>query len=125
MKTIKSCTRPPEHLSARSQALWAAVVPSRARSAERLALLGVALEALDRADQARDAVAADGMVKVTPRSGMARLHPLLKVERESRQLFARIWSLLNLQWNQQVDGRMPMDPEIAKALGVEPDDNDA
>lgn len=43
---------PPPHLSERAQALWREVVPRRAVSPERLALLQVALEALERADAA-------------------------------------------------------------------------
>ena len=42
---------PPTHLSARSQGLWRETMRRRAISPERLTLLQVALEALDRADQ--------------------------------------------------------------------------
>jgi hypothetical protein len=69
-------------------------------------------------------VAADGMTKITPRSGAIHLHPLLRVERESRQLFARLWGMLSLQWNQQVDGRCKLSAMVAAAAGFEPDDDD-
>ena len=35
----------------------------------------------------------------TERSGVAHAHPLLKVERENRQLFLKIWAKLGLDWN--------------------------
>jgi phage terminase small subunit len=95
---------PPQHLSARAQSLWHAVVPSRARSPERLALLQVALESLDRADQARLAVEKNGMTTTTKTTGAVHLHPLLRVEREARQQFSRLWEQLNLSWNPQIDG---------------------
>ncbi len=95
----------PPHLSDRAAALWSAVVPARARSPERLALLCVALEAFDRADAAREAIAVEGMTTETKRSGVTHLHPLLRVEKESRALFAKIWSQMNLQFNPSLDSR--------------------
>jgi phage terminase small subunit len=112
---------PPEHLSPRSQSLWCDVVPSRCRSPERLALLVVALESLDRAEEAKAAVAVDGMTKVTPRSGAIHVHPLLRVERESRQMFSKIWGQLSLHWNQQIDGRYR--PGEMAAAAVRDDDD--
>lgn len=97
---------PPAHLSPRSQGLWRELVPSRAKSAGRVALVQTALEALDRADAARAVLEVEGMVTTTKRSGVAHLHPLLKVERESRQLFARIWhGQLYFHFDSQLDGR--------------------
>ncbi|MCI0637981.1 MAG: hypothetical protein L0Y72_23595 [Gemmataceae bacterium] len=96
--------RVPSHLSARSRALWAELVPRRAESPERLALLQTALEALDRADQARVVVKKEGLTKTTERSGAVHLHPLLKVEADSRRQFARIWAELNLDWDHELDG---------------------
>ena len=110
---------PPTHLSERSQNLSRAVVPRRAKSPERLAVLVVALEALDRADEAAAAVKVAGMTTTTPRSGAVHLHPLLKVERESRQLFAKIWHSMSLQWSPDIDGRVDRS-ETVNAMVTKP-----
>jgi len=54
---------PPEGLSERSCALWASVVPSRAVSAARLAMVEEALRFLDRADEARRLLDAAGLTR--------------------------------------------------------------
>lgn len=85
---------PPAHLSDRAKQLWRQVVPNRARSPERLAVVQAALEALDRADAAREAIEKEGMLL---RGGkIAHINPLLRVEKDNRQLFARLWTQLNL-----------------------------
>jgi phage terminase small subunit len=96
----------PSHLSERSRTLWAELVPARAKSAGRLALLTAALEALDRADEAREAIAKAGLTTTTKTTGAVHLHPLLRVERESRQQFAKIWDSLHFGWDQRIDGRL-------------------
>ena len=69
-----------------------------------MALLQVALESLDRADQARVEVEKTGMTSTTKTTGAVHLHPLLRVERESRQQFGKLWQQLDLSWNAQIDG---------------------
>ena len=96
----------PSHLSKRSAALWRAVVPSRAKSAERQALVIVALDALDLADECLARVRAEGMTTTTKSTGAIHVHPLMKVEKEQRSLFARLWGQLNFQWNADIDGRV-------------------
>ncbi len=95
---------PPPHLSENAKALWSELVPRRARSAERLTLLRVGLEALDRADAARAEVEREGMTTKTKTTGAVHIHPAVKLERESRQLFARCWRDLNLTWDGTLDG---------------------
>ncbi len=96
----------PSHLSERSAALWRAVVPSRAKSAERQALVIAALDALDLADECRARVRAEGLTATTKTTGAVHVHPLMKVEKEQRSLFAKIWGQLNFQWNHSIDGRL-------------------
>lgn len=60
-------------------------------------MLLVALEARDRADAAAAVIATEGMVLSKP-GGVPRAHPLLRVEKDSRALFARCWSDLHLGW---------------------------
>jgi len=95
----------PAGLSERAEALWYAVVPARASSAGRLALVEEALHALDRADQMREAVDRDGPVTVNATTGMVHVHPCVKIERESRQAFSRLWSTMGLEWSSSEDSR--------------------
>lgn len=106
-RKIKPPENPPVHLSERAKDLWSKLVPRRARSPERVALLQAALEALDRADQAREAINREGLTTTTKTTGAVHIHPLARIEREARQQFARIWSDLSLQWTAGVDGRLP------------------
>ena len=96
---------PPSHLSPRSKALWAAYVPAKAKTLGRLALVQTALESLDRADAARAAVDADGMTTVTKTTGAVHVHPLLKVEREQRQLFVKLWGQLGFHCDRMAGDR--------------------
>lgn len=107
----KQATEPPEapeapaHLSERAQAVWRDVI-YRARSPGRRVYLQAALEALDRADQAARIVDAEGMTTTTKTSGAVHAHPAVKIEREQRALFARLWNTLHLHWDAQLDGRL-------------------
>src|SRR5262249_27983252 len=95
---------PPEHLSGKSKALWRAVV-FREVSPGRLQLICTALEALDRAEEARLLIAKTGLITKTGTTGVVHASPLLKIERENRGLFARIWGELHLSWDPLIDGR--------------------
>lgn len=97
---------PPAHLSAHSQTLWREIVPRRAKSPERLELLTVALEARDRMAQARLAIAEAGLVTTTKTTGTVHLHPLLRVEKESRTQFLQAWVALALEFDTWIDGSM-------------------
>lgn len=97
-------TEPPEHLSERSKQLWRDLVPKRAKSPGRLALLQAGLEALDRADEARELLSAEGLTTVTETTGAVHLNPLVKLERESREQFMKAWRQLNFDWDNKIDG---------------------
>ena len=97
-------TTTPAGLSDRTAELWRSVVPRRARSPERLALLEVALRALDRADQAAEILGREGLTTTTGKTGVVHAHPLIKVEREARALFISAWNALKLTWA-DLDGR--------------------
>ncbi len=104
MKTNNSISfKPPETFSDRAKALWAAVVPSRARSPGRMALVRSALEALDRADQASALVASQGLTTTTTTTGAIHINPAAKIEREARGQFAKIWEGLGLGWDNELD----------------------
>ena len=97
-------TDPPAHLSARSAALWREIVPRRATSPERLELLTVALEARDRADEAREVIGREGMTTTTETTKTVHLHPLLRVEKDAWATFLRAWSTLKLNSSRKLDG---------------------
>ncbi len=91
--------QPPSHLSPRSAALWRSIVPSQAHGAPKLALVQSALEALDRADQAREQIAIEGLTFTTKTTGAVHVHPLAKLEKESRAAFVATWSgVLKFNW---------------------------
>ena len=93
---------PPADLSERAVELWREVVGTRAKSKERIALVQEALEALTRADQARESIAVDGLVIDTGKD-MKRLNPAVRIEKDSSAQFARIWGQLNFAVNWKVD----------------------
>ncbi|HWE52896.1 MAG TPA: hypothetical protein VG273_24095 [Bryobacteraceae bacterium] len=105
MKKQPSPAVPPSHLTARSQALWLAIAPTQARSPGRRVLFEQALESLDRADAARTVIASEGMFSSTRTTGVAHAHPALRVEKECMAQFIKIWALLSLRWNHEIDGR--------------------
>lgn len=113
---------PPEHLSDASKALWLDLVPRRARSAGRRVMLEQALTALDRANQASEQLAAGSLTTTTIKTGAVHVNPLVKVEREGRQLFARLWGMLGFGWDNQLDGS-DFDRALARmaAEAVQPD----
>jgi P27 family predicted phage terminase small subunit len=98
MKRPEPYPDPPEHLSERSRSLWRTIGPREARGIARQTLFQTALEALDRAEQARLTVEREGMTTTTERSSVVHVHPLLRVERDARAQFSKIWSDLRLHW---------------------------
>ncbi len=85
---------PPAGLSDRSAALWSELVPTRARSPERLEALEVALRARDRLEEIRAALDGAELVQKTRSTGATHIHPLLRAEREARADFTRLWKEL-------------------------------
>jgi P27 family predicted phage terminase small subunit len=86
----------PAHLSARSRQLWNELKFSQARDIARRALFQSALECLDRADAALQTIEKDGMISKTRTTGALHVHPAVRIERESRAQFAKIWHSLGL-----------------------------
>lgn len=104
MKKKQVFPAPPDHLSERAKALWKSIGPTHARSLERQQLFRSALECLDRVDAARQLIQAEGLVSKTEGSGVRHTHPCVKVEREARAQFTKLWQVLDLDWNSKVDG---------------------
>ena len=95
---------PPGHLSDRAQKIWREVQPRRCMSLERRTLFQVALECLDRADQASAAIDEAGLTFVTKSTGAVHINPLVRIEKDSRAAFAKTWQVLGLEWFTALDG---------------------
>jgi P27 family predicted phage terminase small subunit len=75
---------PPDHLGEPERRIWKHVLADYQLSTETaIHVLCSALEAHQRAREAREAINRDGMT-VTGRDGQLRCHPLCAVERDSR-----------------------------------------
>ncbi len=85
----------PRHLSGRSQGLWRKALTDFSLEATEMELLRLALEALDRAEQARLILAEDGLIS-TGRYGQKLAHPAVAIERDSRIAAARLFRQLAL-----------------------------
>ncbi len=96
----------PSHLSERMQSYWQSVVREFLISDHQLEILRKACEASDRADEAREILASEGLT-VEDRYGQARPHPASQIERDSRTAFARLIRELALEPGS--DGGTPED----------------
>jgi phage terminase small subunit len=86
---------PPEHLSARSRRLWTTTLDTYDLEPTEVETLRMALEARDRAEQARKVLRREGVTFVD-RFGTPRLHPATTLERDSRQAWIRLTAALGL-----------------------------
>jgi P27 family predicted phage terminase small subunit len=76
---------PPDHLGGPERLIWTEVFEDYDLSTRAsAAVLATALEAHQRAREAREAISREGMT-VEGRDGQAKVHPLLAVERDARQ----------------------------------------
>jgi phage terminase small subunit len=75
----------PAHLSAPARELWRAILKDYQLEPHHMATLQKALEAFDRAEQARDIIAREGLT-VEGRYG-SRPNPCVSIERDSRAAF--------------------------------------
>lgn len=86
---------PPAHLSEQASAWWHSVVSDYDLEGHHLRLLQAACEAWDRCQQAREAVAEQGLT-FKDSSGNLKANPAVAIERDSRTLFARLLRELDL-----------------------------
>jgi P27 family predicted phage terminase small subunit len=97
---------PPRHLSRRSKALWRQVTADYTLELHHFELLRVALEARDRLEEAREAIARDGAV-IRDRFGTPKRHPALTTEENARAQYLRTWRELDLEGEPLPDARLP------------------
>jgi phage terminase small subunit len=87
--TSKRPQKAPTHLKLETKRWWLSVVTDWHLEPHHVRLLTLAGEAWDRAGQARDILATDGLC-VRTRLGETKAHPAAGIERDSRLAFARL-----------------------------------
>jgi P27 family predicted phage terminase small subunit len=92
----------PSHLSPTRKRLWKSVLAMYDLEAHELELLRLACEALDRGDEARQAIAKDGAY-LTDRYGGMKAHPATAIERDARIGAARLFRELGLPSDETVN----------------------
>lgn len=107
MKIAKT-SRAPAHLKPATQEWFLGVTKAYALDGHHLRLLQLAGEAFDRAQEAREILAVEG-ITVGGREG-AKPHPCIAIERDSRLAFARLIAQLSL------DQEEPIDPHTRSAM---------
>ena len=95
---------PPAHLSDATRAWWKQVTADYDLAPHHLHLLRLCCEALDAAEEARKALAANGMTHLD-RHGILRLRPEVALQRDSRLAAVRIIRELDLDIEPPVSTR--------------------
>jgi P27 family predicted phage terminase small subunit len=90
-----STLKAPAHLRPDTRAWWQSVHQDFDLEEHHSRLLTMACEAWDRACQAREILAKDGIV-IGGRQAAVRPHPAIAIERDARIAFARLVAQLNL-----------------------------
>lgn len=85
----------PQHLSLPAQRLYRTVLKAFDLQEHEIALLTMACECLDRATQARQRLAEDG-ITVPDRNGKPVAHPCVAMERDAKLVFAKCLKELGL-----------------------------
>jgi P27 family predicted phage terminase small subunit len=98
----------PKHLSSRSKRIFRTIATDFELDAEphAIALLAMACEAVDRAEQARTVLSREGLTYMNAR-GEPRSRPEVAVERDSAMRSARLFRELSLDASDYVDNRPP------------------
>ena len=95
----------PAHLRPDTKAWWLSVHQEYDLAEHHVRLLTLAAEAFDRACEAREILARDGIV-IGGREAAVRPHPAVAIERDARIAFARLIAQLNLDVDSPVDSSM-------------------
>lgn len=104
--SVATAAKPPEHLSAEAREWWRLVTVDFELEPHHVKLLQAAAEAWDRTQQARQAVAQDG-ITFRDSSGNLKANPAVAIERDARTLFARLVRELDLDGGAPAESRRP------------------
>ena len=96
----------PEHLSAEASAIWDRTVTAFVLEPHDLERLRVALEAWDRAQEARAVLDREGLTYLD-RFDQPRPRPECNIERDNRAAFLRAWRELGLDIHEPAESRPP------------------
>jgi len=88
--------RAPAHLRPSTRKWWRTTAEDYQLEPHHLKVLTLAAEALDRCEEAREAITAAGGPFTKDRFGQPRAHPAVSVERDARLSFARLLRELGL-----------------------------
>lgn len=86
----------PDHLSAEAREWWQKIVTGWELDESALLILRQALESFDRLVEVQKQIREDGLTVRNYKTGATSAHPLLRVEKESRNLLLRAWRQLGL-----------------------------
>lgn len=90
---MSSLPKAPSHLSQETRSIWEKVIGKWALDDGAMVILESALESFDRMRQAQAILKRDGLT-VEDRFEQVKAHPLLLVERDSRNSMARLFRQL-------------------------------
>lgn len=96
--------KPPAHLSDEAKKLWKSTVENYAIDEQAAMVLQAGLEALDRREQARVAIAKDGAVMLD-RWQQAKPSPWVAIERDSAATLCRCFRLLGFDLAAHGEGK--------------------
>jgi P27 family predicted phage terminase small subunit len=94
MKPVQTLSAP-AYLAATTRHWWQDVVKRWELDQHHIRLLTLAAEAWDRGQQAREAIAREGLTTTTKEGGL-RAHPAIRIESDCRLAFARLIRELDL-----------------------------
>jgi P27 family predicted phage terminase small subunit len=84
---------PPSNLSHESRVIWLRINRDFILDYQAMVLLKTALEAYDRMSTARKQIDEEGATFTSP-TGLIKLHPALRIEKEARSSFLQAWRAL-------------------------------
>ena len=83
--------KPPRGLSKPARTIWTTITEGWELDEQSGVVLGVALQAYDRMQQARILLKKEGLIITSERSGVRHAHPAIGIEATARQQFLTAW----------------------------------
>jgi P27 family predicted phage terminase small subunit len=108
--------QPPAHLTPSAAHWWRTTVETYVLAEHHLRILRLACEAWDRAQEARERLADEGLTVPVPGGGV-RVHPCVAIERDSRLAVARLIRELDLDTEPPVPERIAPPPLFSNRRG--------